>query len=131
MDNDDEKLAFVDWFIDYYRSDGFAGLVNFTAYIAALPNKRPAIYFEAIYGHDEEKECLFPIADDSDKLALFEFIAAGELEKIYQSNGLGVFIKFVKARVQFAAGAVQKVDGEVKGDLQPPRLLGAVFLWLF
>ena len=105
VDNDDEKLAFVGWFIDFYRSGGFVDLVNFTAHITALPNNRPAIYFEAIYGDDEKNECLFPIADDSDKLALFECIAAGELEKIYQRNGRGVYIKLVKAKVLFAAGA--------------------------
>ena len=104
VDNDDEKLAFVGWFINYYRSGGFADLVNFTAHITALPNNRPAVYFEAD-GDDEKNECLFPIADDSDKLALFECIAAGELEKIYQRNGRGVYIKLVKAKVPFAAGA--------------------------
>ena len=104
VDNDDEKLAFVGWFINYYRSGGFADLVNFTVHITALPNNRPAVYFEAD-GDDEKNECLFPIADDSDKLALFECIAAGELEKIYQRNGRGVYIKLVKAKVPFAAGA--------------------------
>ena len=108
VDTDDEKIAFIDWFVEHFQSGGFQDFADFEAREGWLPGKRQAIYFEAKFGTEgksdpRKQERLFPIADEGEKLALFAYIAAGELDMILCPCGNGVHINQVKAAVKLDA----------------------------
>jgi hypothetical protein len=113
VDTDSEKLAFIDWFLTSLQMDEFDGIMPFDGHVAHQPAKTTGInafghaqyshksmlYFEAIYGKDEEDERVFPIGTDADKLALFELIVTGELDTIFGMQGsAGFHFRMVKAR---------------------------------
>ena len=127
VDTNAEKVAFVDWFVNQFQSGGFGDYVHFEAHEVWLPGERKAIYFEANFGLEGEndpmkQERLFPIADEGEKLALFQYIAAGRLDEILCPCGSSgeVLIKPVKAVVKFeveeASAALQTQLPQVLAD---------------
>ena len=131
VDTDIEKIAFVNWFVQHFQSGGFRDFVNFEAHEVWSPEGKRAIYFEAIFGtegqHDPTKqERLFPIASEGEKLALFSYVAAGDLDAILCPHGCGVHVKLVTAAVKLDAGGAtlaiankvpQAVAQEIVGQL--------------
>ena len=81
VDDEAEKLAFIEWFVDHAQSDQFRSTTAFDAHVVRHPDAKFVLLFEAHYSHREKDERIFPIGSDADKLALFELIVTGELDK--------------------------------------------------
>ena len=100
IDTDAEKIAFIDWYIT--RLDTARWLFEhldtpFRAFIGKFPNGSGALYFECEFEFLEEHgedERVFPLGSDANKLALFEQMVSGELDKVH-----GLLFNKVKARV--------------------------------
>ena len=108
IDTDAEKIAFINWYLTKLQvTDLFQGLdTPFRGLMTNFPDGSSALYFECEfefleeYGEDER---VFPLGSDTNKLALFELILAGELDTI-----LGLHFKKVKARVVMDTEEVTK-----------------------
>ena len=102
VDTDEEKLAFISWFLENLNRSILDENSYFRGLVARFPDASLALYFQRqqFAFPLQEEECVFPLRNDADKLALFDMIVAGVLDGLLDEHYPGgPSFKKVKTKV--------------------------------